>query len=180
MSGLWIRVNAALADDADVSTFGAALFHTREEWDATATASGLLCNLWSACVLHQEDGNIGGRTDEKIEEWARWRGERGVFAKAFRKLFTRNGVIREWDDYQGTLIARRQHDRARKSAGKSRGMPQEVPAEGQRNSSRNVDVDGNGTTTAESSNADPRKGKVRDVDNSGPVRIGDVVAGMAP
>lgn len=164
MSGLWIRVNARLADDKDVRAFARALLPDVPTWMAVSCACGLLATLWGRCIDDQEDGIVSGVDDDALEEWAKWRGEPGKFAALFRERFVeKDGKIVLWDEYQGTLIARRAYDRWRKggrkgprpSAGvpaESDDIPQEPPREHpperpaavQRISMCNGDGDGNG------------------------------------
>jgi hypothetical protein len=163
VSGLWIRVNARLADDPDVRAFARVLFPTTPLWIAVAAACGLLVTLWGRVVDEQEDGNVADRDDDVLEEWAKWRGKAGAFATAFRSAFTHDdGLIRGWREYQGPLVARREKDRARKSARTSRGTPRGVRAESppipqeiRTGSSRNGDGDGNGESSSSSSSVAP-------------------------
>lgn len=170
MTSLWIRVNARLADDADVRAFGRTLFPDLPGWIAVEAACGLLCTLWGRVIDEQEDGDLSQRDDDVIEEWAKWRGDAGAFASAFRAAFTRNGVIRTWAEYQGPLIARRKLDRERKRQRMGRDQRTDSPVEVASNdphanpqeghaelrtpvgttSSRNGDGDGNGERTTNS------------------------------
>lgn len=161
MSGLWIRVNARLADDPDVRALARVLFPTTALWIAVTATCGLLVTLWGRVVDEQEDGNLSGRDDDVLEEWAKWKGKAGVFAAAFRAAFTHDtGLIRGWREYQGPLVARREKDRTRKSARIARGTHAEVPAPSRGSppafhpvSSRNGDGDGNGESSSSSSAA---------------------------
>lgn len=125
----WIRVNARLVDDAEVQAFAAAILAKQPLWLAVRATCGLLVALWGRVVDEQEDGNLTGRQDGILEEWAGWRGKAGLFAREFRARFVVDGHIREWTDYQGKLIERREKDRRRKRGGDSAGLPQETPQE---------------------------------------------------
>lgn len=148
MTRFWIRVNARLADDADVRAFAFMLFPKAPAWLAVRTTCGLLVSLWGRVIDEQEDGDLSDRDDYALEEWAGWGGKRGLFAREFRARFTADGKIREWDEYQGTLITRRENDRERKRLKKEaddrRKADEEVgrnsagkDAESRKNSSRN-------------------------------------------
>lgn len=133
MTRFWIRVNARLADDVDVRAFAKAILPRASVRAGVAQACGYLVILWGHVIDEQEDGDVSSRDDDTLEEWARWDGKRGVFAKAFRAAFTIDGKIQQWDEYQGTLIIRRERDRDRKRTGKpkdsapnSSGIPAEV------------------------------------------------------
>lgn len=144
----WIRVNARLADDADVRAFAFVLFPKAPAWLAVRTTCGLLVSLWGRVIDEQEDGDVSGRDDHALEEWAGWGGKRGHFAREFRARFTTDGHIREWDDYQGTLINRRERDRFRKRTGKTKeGAPNSsgIPAEFHTHSSGNGNGNENNT-----------------------------------
>ncbi len=165
MTSLWIRVNARLADDADVRAFARALFPDLKAWIAVSAACGLLVTLWGRVIDEQEDGDLSGRDNDVLEEWAKWRGEAGAFALAFRDTFTADGMIAKWHEYQGPLIARRKLDRERKrqrmgrdqrpatagDSGSPHGIPHDDPPEVRTGvhatSSRNGDGDGNGERT---------------------------------
>lgn len=110
MSGFWIRVNARLADDASVRAFGRELFPDLPAWIAIEAACGLLVTLWGRVIDEQEDGDLSGRDDDAIEEWAKWRGEAGVFARAFRTAFGVGGAGL-WEDRRWGQLRRDYSDR---------------------------------------------------------------------
>jgi hypothetical protein len=125
--GLWIRVSAALADDADVRAFARTIIAppvrngatptssalTAPTWLAVLAAEGLLVNLWGKVAEHVPDGRIADVDDDQLEEWARWRGETGTFASAYRARFASDGVIKRWQEYQGKLLEYRKRERDR-------------------------------------------------------------------
>lgn len=150
MARFWIRVNAKLANDPEVIAFALAILPKQPVWLAVRATCGLLCALWGTVVDEQEDGNVSTtRNDDVLELWAGWGGKRGVFATEFRARFVdADGTIREWSDYQGKLIERREHDRDRKRRQKaantplepvndSAGIPQEVGGSSSRNGNGN-------------------------------------------
>lgn len=181
MSLAWIRVNASLLDDPEVRNFGKDLFPKAEPWMARAAAAGLLVALWGRLADHQPDGSVITRDDEQLEEWAQWKGKPGAFATAFRERFVdENGVLLEWEKYQGAALARREADRQRKENSRKRGhavpsladtpttlkrismrVPVESLPDAVRTSSRNGTVTG---TSTKSGTAGPR-GNVETVDN---------------
>lgn len=128
----WIRVDSGLADHIKVRRLAARLFPPlRSEagesgvpsWIAVLTVEGLLVNVWSKVADHQDDSVLVERDDDELELWARWRGEAGLFAKAFRELFVTDGrQIDSWEEYQGRLLERRRKDRARKKRPPNRGL----------------------------------------------------------
>jgi hypothetical protein len=114
--GLWIRVSAALANDADVRALARHLFAPAERngtnstlshdssadvpaWLAVAATEGFLVNVWSQVAEHREDGVIADVDDDLLEQWARWRGEPGRFAGAFVERFVSAGKINRWDEF---------------------------------------------------------------------------------
>ena len=121
---LWIRVEADIADSVKVRKF-AQLLRGDSGGVPVECAVGLLVFLWGKVADKRETGDIGDVPDDLLEEWARWRGERGHFAKCFRETFASDGHINDWRDHQGKLIERRAADRARwqrrNSAGDSGG-----------------------------------------------------------
>ncbi len=128
MARFWIRVNAKLANDPQVIAFALVILPRQPVWLSVRAACGLLGALWGCVVDEQEDGNLSGRADDILEAWAGWGGKRGLFAKEFRAHFVdADGSIREWADYQGKLIERREYDRERKRRDKSPKVPPPIP-----------------------------------------------------
>ncbi len=108
MAEPWIRVHANLPARPVVGRLSDALKVRRAE------AVGLLVALWGQVAQHGRGGNISGVSDRQLEEWAGWAGKRGVFAAWVRSAHcTDDGVIRDWEEYQGPLEARRAADRER-------------------------------------------------------------------
>jgi len=78
-----------------------------------AHAFGLVAGVWCAMAVHAVDGNLSRVSDRTLEEWAGWRGPRGVFAEAFRATFLDDAVMGGWQERQGKLIDRMERDRLR-------------------------------------------------------------------
>ena len=114
---MWIRVETNVADNDKVHCFGNFLGISTEE------ALGFLVRTWGKVAEHRTDGNLEGVLDMTLECWAGWRGEVGLFAKAFRDHFVSDYEIIGWKDRQGKLIARQLIDRERKSQGNSTENP---------------------------------------------------------
>jgi hypothetical protein len=56
-------------------------------------------------------------SDATLEQWAMWRGRKGVFAAAFRaQLCDEQGVMRSWAKYNGSKLRELATDRERKKA----------------------------------------------------------------
>lgn len=70
-----------------------------------AEAVGLVTNVYCDLPKNARDGDISAVPDVLIEQWARWEGKRGVFAKAFRaNLCNSEGIVRSWEKYNGAAI----------------------------------------------------------------------------
>jgi hypothetical protein len=80
-----------------------------------ARAVGYLGMFWGALSQHCVGGNIADVPDSLLEEWAEWKGKRGVFASFVRQHHSRGGIVNEYDDYSGRLDARREKDRQRQA-----------------------------------------------------------------
>lgn len=94
-------------------------------------ASGVLQDFWSSVAEQGTNGFIRDYPDHTLEDWAGWRGKRGVFATWVRQHhMDEDGRVKEWDEYMGALEARREADRLRKEAErvrrKSTGSPADV------------------------------------------------------
>lgn len=151
----WIRVNARLADDPQVRRFAVALlgehFGPRQ---AVAATCGLLVALWGQIAELAPDGDVSQIDDDQLEAWARWWGEPGTFAKAWRSEFTSRGQVQDWEEYNGAAIRRLSEDAERKRRSRSSDRPPPRPAERPRTHpltalrtpvrTSSVDGDGNG------------------------------------
>lgn len=148
----WIRVNAALADDAEVRAFALALLPAMKPREAIAATCGLLVTLWGELADHQPNGVVSACDDDQLEAWARWWGEPGTFAQAWRDRFTSRGVVKDWEEYNGRALKRLEADAERKriargakpSAKKALPRPADSPQGELDMSSVNGDGDGDG------------------------------------
>jgi hypothetical protein len=156
----WVRVNARLADDVQVRRFAVALLPSLPARAAVCATEGLLVNLWGQLAESAPSGDVSGCDDDQIEAWARWWGEPGAFASAWRGEFTSRGHVQDWEDYNGAALRRLSEDadrKRRKRGGKASAQtsmdlgedaPQDNPAERpqsvQRTVRRTSAVNGNG------------------------------------
>jgi hypothetical protein len=129
MTSLWIRVAADIADSIKVRRFAQSCGVSAE------AAVGLLVFVWGKVADKRETGEISDIPDNLLEEWARWRGDAGLFAKCFRETFASDGKIHDWHEYQGKLIEHRRKERERwhrrsSAGGSPRAMPEPAGANG--------------------------------------------------
>lgn len=103
----WIRVDRAIGDDVKVYQLAEA---TKLDVDATI---GKLVRIFAEMALHAKDGDLSTVPDQALEDWANWRGKRGVFAGAFRQLFAPEGAVTDWAKHNGTAIEKAERDAAR-------------------------------------------------------------------
>lgn len=145
MSELWIAVDADLGENDKVRALARRLFPmpTVPPGVGVLATEGLLVNLWGKLARYQEDGRLAERDDDQLEEWAKWKGEPGAFAAAFRELMTTDGVVTDWAEWQAPLIEYRRKERDRwhrrkeklkaekaaRSTGASAESPPEAPPE---------------------------------------------------
>lgn len=102
--------------------------HTDPKWQAMGTMCGLsaeecfakVVKVWSGLADHRPDGNADKLPDETLEAWAQWRGRTGRFAKVFRELCVKDGIVKGWMELNGKLFERREADTARKAADRLR------------------------------------------------------------
>jgi hypothetical protein len=88
-----------------------------------ARAVGYLGMFWGALSQHCVAGNIADVPDALLEEWAEWKGKRGVFASFVRQHHSRDGIVNEYDDYSGRLDVRREKDRQRQAEWRKSHVP---------------------------------------------------------
>jgi hypothetical protein len=118
VKSLWIRVEAHEVDSLRVDALAEALDIP------DAYALGLYVALGGAVAEHSPTGTIQHVSDRKLEEWARWRGKRGAFAAAARKILQDDaGELAEWRESMGKLLEQREKDRVRKLHGHSEEIP---------------------------------------------------------
>lgn len=105
----WIRVAGTIKTDPKTAALA-------ERCDVELSAAiGLVVGVLIELGTHAQDGDISALPDTVIDQWALWRGERGVFAPAFRDLFCNaEGVVAAWDKHNGAAIRRALADAERK------------------------------------------------------------------
>jgi hypothetical protein len=106
----WIRVAVGIGRDGSVGDLARACGVSR------VTATGHYLLVLTALPEACESGDLSSESDDTVEEWAQWRGKRGVFAQALRRyLCTEQGVMRSWEKYNGAALreANRAAERAR-------------------------------------------------------------------
>lgn len=87
----WIRLDTDFADHDIIGRMAEAL---RIDPDRAAMS---LIRVWCRFADHQPNGNALAITDTTLEDWAKWRGRRGVFAAAFRAHGVDDGgAVRGW------------------------------------------------------------------------------------
>lgn len=75
---------------------------------------GMLALLWGRVLRHAPDGDVSEVPDDALDAWARWDGTPGAFGAAFRRLMVTDGVITDWDVWNGNLHAYRKRENDRK------------------------------------------------------------------
>jgi hypothetical protein len=80
-----------------------------------ATVVGHLLAVWSLLPAHARDGNLADVPDTLLEEWARWRGKRDVFAGAMRAHLLVNGVWELWEELNGAVLREKDADAKRQA-----------------------------------------------------------------
>lgn len=130
MNDPWFRLHANIGDRNVVARL--MRFANLDQ----ARAVGYLAMFWGKLSQHGSNGDISETTDVQIEQWASWRGKRGVFAKFIREHHSTDGVVNEYDDYCSVLETLRARDRARKAIKnpprKSRNNSTGIPPESKR------------------------------------------------
>lgn len=106
-------------------------------------AAGVLVDFWSGVSEFAQNGFVHDVDDDTIEDWANWKGRRGLFAQWVREQhMDEEGRVPHWDEYQGALETRKEKDRQRKQRqrvrGTSDGSHADSPAEVTRNVTRTV------------------------------------------
>jgi hypothetical protein len=81
-----------------------------------AQAIGHLQFLWWWALDNAPKGDLSALSSAEIEEAAEWPGPKDVFVDALRmhRWLDADGMIHDWDEYAGRLIAQREKDRQRK------------------------------------------------------------------
>jgi hypothetical protein len=105
----WIRIAVGITRDPRVIALSEAV------GVSVPTATGHVVGLLTALPEGSVSGDLSGVSDVTLEQWALWRGKRGVFAKAFRsQLCDEHGVVRSWAKYNGSKLGELAADRERK------------------------------------------------------------------
>lgn len=123
----WIRVNAKLAEDAQVRAFAKALLPDRRLADAVAAVCGLLVTLWGQLAEHRPSGDVSDCDDDQLEGWAKWWGEPGAFATLWRQTFVVRGVVQDWEEYNGKALQQLAADAKRKREARAGGAAAKRP-----------------------------------------------------
>src|SRR5688572_21824242 len=122
----WIPVSTSEVDSPTVARLRAALTVSAVE------ALGHLVALQGRLAEHQPDGRLADLDNELLEQWARWGGERGLFAAAVRELLIApDGCLVGWTEKVGRFISRFERERERKRnarARNGRGQSPDVPS----------------------------------------------------
>lgn len=127
MSQLWARINADAKRDPRVGLLAEKLRIALEH------AFGLIVSAWLAMIEHAPTGDLTGVPDAVLDSWAGYKPKRGrpTFARAFRELFTSDGIDLRFRDSQAALVARQERERERwhrrKTAADPRGASAESP-----------------------------------------------------
>lgn len=105
----WIRVDACEVDGERVAALVAGL-----EIEPVL-ALGHLVALSGKIAQHRPDGDIRTVSPVLLERWAEWRGERGAFAAVvLGELCDPPGILRNWRETMGKLVAEAEKERRRK------------------------------------------------------------------
>ena len=87
----WIRLDTDFPDHELIGTLAEAL---RIDPDRAAMT---LVRVWLKLADFQPDGYLDGITDTTLEDWAKWRGKRGVLAAQLRAMcLDHDGKIKGW------------------------------------------------------------------------------------
>lgn len=107
----WIRIATGITRDPSVIALSEAVGVSVPT--TTGHVVGVLTSLPEGCPT----GDLSGVSDATLEQWAMWRGRKGVFAAAFRaQLCDGQGVVRSWAKYNGSKLRELATDRERKKA----------------------------------------------------------------
>lgn len=126
----WMRVDAALPRHPKVRVLAQSLSCRRAE------AIGILVSLWAYAIEYHEDGDLSAAVWPAVAEEVglpKTRGKRLREVLVEAGFMTSDGQLNSWEEYQGTLLNRREWDRHRKAEQrrrakeKSAGRPTEVP-----------------------------------------------------
>lgn len=78
-------------------------------------AEAYLTRLWTWASACQPDGNLAGMDDADLADSVRFPGDPAILGDALRQsgFLDPNGMIHDWDHYQGAVVDKRNRDRAR-------------------------------------------------------------------
>ena len=105
----WIRIATGIMRDPRVVALSEAV------GVSVPTTTGHVVGVLTSLPEGSATGDLSQVSDKALEDWAMWRGKRGVFAAAFRaQLCDTEGVVRAWEKYNGSALRRLEQDRERK------------------------------------------------------------------
>jgi hypothetical protein len=97
----WIRIAVGITRDPRIIALSEAV------GVSVPTTTGHVVGILTALPEGSDNGDLTNVSDATIEQWAMWRGKRGVFAAAFRaQLCDAQGVVRAWEKHNGAEIRR--------------------------------------------------------------------------
>lgn len=113
----WIRVETNAGEDPKWARMAKILGLSADE------CYGKVSRLWGKVAEHAPEGDLSEVPDERIEEWANWKGKPGRFARAFAKECLTHGKLDAWEEHQGQLVAKARAERERKARERARTIP---------------------------------------------------------
>lgn len=120
----WVAIDVAIGDNPKVWRFAGALFGPIRGKMADLilpAAAGHITMLLGSIKIHAPSGDVSDVPDELIELWAKWRGTRGLFASTWRKEFAPDGMVNDWEEWNGRLVRQQEAERKRWHQRKLRG-----------------------------------------------------------
>lgn len=115
MTKRWVAIDVAVGDNPKVWRFAAELYQLPPKYAdlGLPAAVGHVSMLLGAVKLNAPDGDISAVPDDLLELWAKWRGKRGAFAPLYRRRFAPDGKIKDWEEWNGRLLAKQEAERQR-------------------------------------------------------------------
>lgn len=104
----WIKIATGIANDDKVRDIATACRVRHAE------AVGLVTCVLTSLPRLAPDGDITRVADVQLEGAAMWEGKRGAFAKAFRAAWCVDGVVANWEKWNGAAMREFARDRKRK------------------------------------------------------------------
>lgn len=143
----WVAIDTDIGDNPKVARLSEALYGTKTSADLLTIAHITL--VFGRMKASVPSGDLSQVPDAMLERWARWRGKAGRFAAAFRQLFTDQGVLHGWDQWNGRLIRQQEAERERwhrrRETWNSGKTPPESPVESPSERARSLGGGSNGT-----------------------------------